>query len=39
MRQWREAFRAARYDEPRATRYISKIKQKIAQGLTLTGPG
>ena len=38
-RQWREAFRAARYDEPQATRYIAKIKQKIAQGLTMTGPG
>jgi len=37
-RQWSEAFRAARYDEQHATRYISKIKQKIAQGLALTGP-
>jgi len=37
-RQWREAFRAAQYDEPRATRYISKIKSKIAQGLALTAP-
>jgi hypothetical protein len=36
-RQWREAFRAARYDDTQATRYISKIKQKIAQGLTMTG--
>ena len=35
-RQWREAFRAAQYDEPHATRYIGKIKQKIAQGLALT---
>ena len=37
-RQWREAFRAAQYDEQQATRYISKIKQKIAQGLALTAP-
>lgn len=37
-RQWSEAFRAARYDEQHATRYISKIKQKIAQGLALTRP-
>ena len=37
-RQWREAFRAAHYDEPRATRFISKIKEKIAQGLALTTP-
>ena len=37
-RQWREAFRAARYDEQHTTRYISKIKQKIAQGLALTAP-
>ena len=36
--RWREAFRAAQYDEPRATRHISKIKQKIAQGLALTAP-
>jgi hypothetical protein len=37
-RQWREAFRAAQYDEQQAMRYISKIKQKIAQGLALTAP-
>ncbi len=37
-RQWREAFRAAQYDERHATRYITKIKQKIAQGLALTAP-
>ena len=35
-RQWSEAFRAAKYDEQHATRYISKIKQKIAQGLAMT---
>ena len=37
-RQWHEAFRAAQYDEPHATRYISKIKHKIEQGLALTAP-
>ena len=37
-RQWREAFRTAQYDEQHATRYIGKIKQKIAQGLALTAP-
>jgi hypothetical protein len=35
-RQWREAFRAAQYDERQTIRYVSKIKQKIAQGLALT---
>ena len=34
--QWHDAFRAAQYDEQHATRYIRKIKEKIAQGLTLT---
>ena len=38
-RQWRDAFRAARYDDAHTTRYVRKIKQKIAQGLTLTRPG
>jgi hypothetical protein len=37
-RQWQDAFRAAQYDEPQAARYISKIKQKIAQGLAVTAP-
>ncbi|HZL95853.1 MAG TPA: hypothetical protein VFB99_19505 [Vicinamibacterales bacterium] len=37
-RQWRDAFRAAQYDEPQATRYISKIKQKIEEGLALPAP-
>jgi hypothetical protein len=37
-RQWREAFRAAQYDDQQATRYITKIKEKIAQGLALTVP-
>ena len=36
--QWRDAFRAADYDEQHATRFISKIKEKIAQGLALTTP-
>jgi len=27
-RQWRDAFRAAQYDDQHAARYISKIKQK-----------
>jgi hypothetical protein len=36
--QWRQAFRAAQYDEQHTTRYISKIKEKIAQGLALTAP-
>jgi hypothetical protein len=35
-RQWRDAFRAAGYEEASSTRYIDKIKQKIAQGLRLT---
>jgi hypothetical protein len=34
--QWRDAFRAAAYDEPAAARFTAKIKQKIAQGLSLT---
>ena len=37
-RQWRDVFRAAEYDEQHATRYIRKIKEKIAQGLALTTP-
>jgi hypothetical protein len=36
-KQWRDAFRAANYADPIADRYIRKIKQKIAQGLTFTG--
>jgi hypothetical protein len=34
--QWRDAFRAAGYDDERTTRYIAKIKEKVAQGLTTT---
>jgi hypothetical protein len=37
-RQWREGFRAAQYDEQQATRYVAKIRSKIAQGLALTAP-
>jgi hypothetical protein len=33
-RQWRDAFRAGNYADPIADRYIRKIKQKIAQGLS-----
>jgi hypothetical protein len=36
-RQWHDAFRAGNYAEPIAERYIRKIKQKIAQGLTVAG--
>ena len=36
--QWREAFQSAQYEEHHATRYIIKIKQKIAQGLALSAP-
>ena len=35
-RQWRDAFRAAGYEDEQATRYIAKIKEKIAMGLSLT---
>ena len=35
--QWRDAFRAAGYDEAVSARFTAKIKQKIAQGLSLTG--
>ena len=34
--QWRDAFRAGGYDAEAATRYVKKIKSKIAQGLELT---
>ena len=33
--QWQAAFRAGAYPQPEADRYIKKIKQKIAQGLSL----
>lgn len=35
--QWQDAFRAAGYSEDHATRYISKIKSKIAEGLKVAG--
>ena len=34
--QWRDAFRAANYADPIARRYITRIKERIAQGLALT---
>ena len=33
--QWRDAFRAGNYAPPQAERYISRIKEKIADGLAL----
>jgi hypothetical protein len=33
--QWRDAFRAGNYAAPRAGRYITRIKEKIADGLAL----
>jgi hypothetical protein len=33
--QWRDAFRAGGYDEQQTRRYVTKIRQKIAQGLAL----
>ena len=35
--QWRDAFRAANYTEEAASRYLRKIREKIAQGLSLKG--
>jgi hypothetical protein len=35
-RQWEEAFRAANYADPTARRFISRIEQRIADGLALT---
>jgi hypothetical protein len=34
--QWRDAFRAGGYDRDTGARFTAKIKQKIAQGLSLT---
>jgi hypothetical protein len=34
-RQWRDAFRAGAYDSALAARFISRMKQKIAEGLSL----
>jgi len=33
--QWRDAFRAANYTEEMTDRYLRKIREKIAQGLSL----
>ena len=38
-RQWRDAFRAGGYSPDQASRYIAKIKEKVAQGMALTGSG
>jgi hypothetical protein len=34
-RQWRDAFRAAGYEEAEQQRYIAKLKSKISEGLAL----
>lgn len=34
-RHWQDAFRAGHYSDAVAARYISKIKEKVAQGLAL----
>jgi hypothetical protein len=34
-KQWREAFRTANYTEEMTDRYLRKIREKIAQGLSL----
>jgi hypothetical protein len=36
--QWRDAFRAANYSDAEIARYVSKIKQKIAEGLRVISP-
>lgn len=33
--QWRDAFRAGNYAQPVGARFIARIKQKIADGLSL----
>ncbi|HJR59505.1 MAG TPA: hypothetical protein VJ813_08910 [Vicinamibacterales bacterium] len=35
--QWRDAFRAGGYNADQTSRYVRKIKAKIARGLELTG--
>ena len=35
--QWRDAFRAGGFDAQTTTRFIARLKQKIAQGLALEG--
>jgi hypothetical protein len=34
-RQWRDAFRAARYADAEQQRFIRKLKSKIDEGLAL----
>jgi hypothetical protein len=34
--QWRDAFRAGGYDSEQTSRYVAKLKAKIAQGLQMT---
>jgi hypothetical protein len=36
--QWRDAFRAARYEPQLADRFIRKLHEKVRVGLTLNGP-
>jgi hypothetical protein len=35
--QWTDAFRAAGYSDDQTRRYVTKIKSKIAEGLTVNG--
>jgi hypothetical protein len=35
--QWQDAFRAGGFDRPTANRFIRRMKQKIAEGLSLKG--
>jgi hypothetical protein len=34
--QWRDAFRAGGYDQEQTSRYVAKLKAKVAQGLAVT---
>ena len=36
--QWRDAFRAAGYEDAEQRRYTTKLKSKIQEGLALAGP-
>ena len=36
--QWHDAFRAGGYTSDQSSRYIARIKQKLAQGLQMTTP-
>jgi hypothetical protein len=36
-RQWHDAFRAGGFDEQESERYIRRLKQKVAEGLSLAG--